>query len=82
MYLDSRRDIGTSSVIKPVTDEDVASALRSRLLEEKSYEPMGLLVTDGEETVALSLSQIENAVKQVTFSSSAISCISCFYFCC
>ena len=54
MYLDSRWDTGTSSVIKPVTDEDVASALRSRLPEEESYE---LLVTEGEKvTVAPSLS--------------------------
>ena len=56
MYLDSRRDKGTSSVIKPITDEDVASALRTRLPEEESHEPVGLIVTDGEEvTVAPSL---------------------------
>ena len=74
-------DISTSSVIKPFTDEDVAFALRSHLPKEESYESIGLLATDGEEVkVAPSLSQIENTIKQVTFSSSAISCIFLFLF--
>ena len=49
MYLDSRWDIGASSVIKPVTDEEVASFLSSNPPEKKAYEPIGLLVTEGEE---------------------------------
>ena len=83
MYFDSRRDISTLLVIRPITDEDVASALRTHLSEEESYEPVGLIANDGEEvTMAPSLSQIENAVKQVIFSSPAISCFSYFYSCC
>ncbi|XP_057532134.1 uncharacterized protein LOC130810180 isoform X3 [Amaranthus tricolor] len=82
MYLDSRRDTGTSSVAKPVTDEEVASLLRSNPSEEEAYEPIGLLVTEGEEvTMALSLSQIENAIKQVSFLSFANLHSLCFDIC-
>ena len=46
MYLDSRRDIGPSSMAKLVTNEEVASLLRSNPSEEKAYEPVELLVTE------------------------------------
>ena len=60
---------------KPVTNKEVASLLRSNPLEEEAYKPMGLLVTNREEvTVAPSLSQIENVVKQVSFLPLAILC--------
>ena len=47
--MDSRWDIDAPSVAKPVTNEEIASLLRSNPSEEEAYEPMGLLVTDGEE---------------------------------
>ena len=76
MYLDSRRDIGTSSVAKPITNEEIAFLLRSNPPEEEAYEPMGLLVTDGEEvTMAPSLNQIENVIKHVSFLPLAIFCL-------
>ena len=82
MYLDSRRDVGASSVAKPVTDEVVASLLRSNPPEEEAYKPMVLLVTDGEEvTVTTSLSQIGNVVKQVSFLLSASLYFFCFFIC-
>ena len=48
MYLDLRWKIGSSSVKKPVTDEEVASLLMSNPPEEEAYEPIGLLVAEGE----------------------------------
>ena len=82
MYLDSRRDIGATSVAKLATDEELATLLRSNLSKEEAYEPLVLLVTDGEEvTVAPSLSQIENAVKYVFFLSFAILFSFCFDIC-
>ena len=55
--MDSRQDIGASSVAKPVTDEEIASLLRSNFPEEEAYKPMGLLVTDGKELTVAPLSK-------------------------
>ena len=82
MYLDSRREINTSSVTKPVIDEEVFSLLKSNPPKEEAYEPIGLLVAEGEEvTISPSLSQIENDVKQVSFLSFASLCSFCFDVC-
>ena len=55
--MNSRQDIGASSMAKPDTDEEVTSLLRSNPPEEEAYEPIGLLVTQREEVmVAPSLS--------------------------
>ena len=79
MYLDSRRDIGASSVTKPINDEEVASLLRSNPPKEEAYKTIGLLVTEGEEVmVAPSLSQNENAINQVFFLS--LDSLCSFYF--
>lgn len=82
MFLDSRRDISASLAGSPVTDEEIASLQRFNPPEEEAYKPMGLLVTHREEvTVASSLSQIENVVKQVSFLSFVVLCFSCFDIC-
>ena len=74
--------MGTSSVTKPITDEEVASFLGHNPSEEEAYEPIGLLVAEGEEvTFAPFLSQIENAVKQVSFLSFTRLCPFCFNVC-
>lgn len=51
MYVDLRREIGASSLTKPVTEEEIASLLRSNPPEEEAYEPIGLLVVEGEEVI-------------------------------